>query len=78
MKKGKEKVHEKEKVDNNQQIKKTLSGPLNRFNSLKHLNMCNITKHFEKLKVHSCRFENLPTCSCSHKNKTLKISFSES
>ena len=28
------------------------------------------------LKVHSCRFENLPICSCSHKNNTLKISHS--
>ena len=54
--KGKEKVHEKEKVDNNQQIKKTLSGPLNRFNSLKHLNMCNITKHFEKLTNQLCNY----------------------
>ena len=28
------------------------------------------------LKVHSCRFENLPICSYSHKNNTLKISHS--
>ena len=26
------------------------------------------------LKVHLCRFENLPTCLCSYKNNTLKIS----
>ena len=25
------------------------------------------------LKVHICRFENLPRCSCSYKNTTLKI-----
>ena len=28
------------------------------------------------LRVHSCRFENLPICSCSDKNNTLKISHS--
>ena len=27
------------------------------------------------LKVHYCRFENLPTCLCSYKNNTLKISY---
>ena len=31
---------------------------------------------YRSLKVHSCRFENLPICSCSHKNNTLKISHS--
>ena len=30
------------------------------------------------LKVHSCRFENLRICSFSHKNNTLKISYSHS
>ena len=29
-----------------------------------------------QLKVHSCRFENLPLCLCSYKNNTLKISHS--
>ena len=28
------------------------------------------------LKGHSCRFENLPVCSCSYKSNTLKISYS--
>ena len=32
--------------------------------------------YLETLKVHSCRFENLPICSCSDKNNTLKISHS--
>ena len=27
----------------------------------------------KSLKVNQCRFENLPICSCSHENNTLKI-----
>ena len=30
--------------------------------------------HQNILKVHQCRFGNLPVCSCSYKNTTLKIS----
>ena len=32
----------------------------------------------KSLKVKQCRFENLPICSCSHENNTLKISGSYS
>ena len=30
-------------------------------------------QYFLSLKVHQCRFENHPICSCSYKNNTLKI-----
>ena len=43
---------------------------------LKLLNLCwreRSGAEFVWLKVHSCRFENLPLCSCWHKNSALKI-----
>ena len=33
--------------------------------------------HERCLKVHQCRFENLPKCSCSYKNDTMKILYFE-
>ena len=33
-------------------------------------------RNLASLKVHQCRFENLPICSCSYKSRTLKISHS--
>ena len=41
-----------------------------------NLRIRNTISKAEALKVHSCRFENLPIFSCSHKNNTLKMSHS--
>ena len=49
-----------------------------------NINMKNVIKFVKSaksidvdlLKVHKCRFENVPIFSCSHKNNTLKISHS--
>ena len=37
---------------------------------------CGGAHNMQSLKVHRCRFESLPICSCSCKNNTLKISHS--
>ena len=41
-------------------------------------NLTGMTKVWTYLKGTQCRFENLPVCSCSHKNNTLNISHSYS